>query len=243
MLNLLIHIVPFALTSINVPAVLITILLLKSRQGLPKALAYVEGIALFYVVFSLLATVAINQVPGSSDPPTALRSILYAGVGAFLVFVAVRLYKSRDADATPAPVQESTEGKPGKLRSRFMQAPEKLGPRLLFALGFVMALTGVKNLVLFTAGMVDISTQPLTLLYKLIAIAVLIAALIWWEVAPIAVYTVVPHRADSLLDWMTAWMKRNQRLVIAGLCLIVGVKMVIEGVVDLITLFMIRLPR
>jgi hypothetical protein len=240
MLNLLIHILPFALTSLSVPAVLITILLLKSHQGLPKALAYVEGIAVFYVIFSVLLTIAIDQVPGSQDPPSTMRAILYAGVGALLVFVAVKIFNARQV--TPAPVQESGDGKPGKLQARVMQAPEKLGPRLLFALGFVMALTGIKNLILLSAGVVDINTRPLGLISKLIAIAVLIAALIWWQVAPIAVYAVAPRRADGLLDWMTGWVKHNQRLVIAGLCLVVGVKMVLEGLVDLITLFTMRLP-
>jgi hypothetical protein len=240
MLDLLVHIVPFALTSINVPAVLITIVILKSQQGLPKALAYVEGIAACYVTLAALFMLAIARVPGSSEPPSAIRSILYAGVGAMLILVAVKTYKTRAVSR--ARVKEPAGKQPGKLMARLMQAPEKLGPRLLFALGFLMALTGIKNLILFGAGMTDVTTRSLTLIRQLLATAVLILALIWWEIVPVLVYTFVPHRANTLLDDITDWMKTNQRLVLAAVCLIIGLKMVIEGVVDLITLATMRLP-
>ncbi len=114
-----------------------------------------------------------------------------------------------------------------------MAAPEKLGPRFLFGLGVVMALTSVKNLVLFAAGSATIDTSGNRFVSKVIATAVLVLALVWWEAVPILVYALVPRDANRLVDSGTNWIKNNQRLTVALICLVIGLELAVEGLVDL----------
>ncbi len=236
MLSLMVHVVPYALVSISIPALLITVILLKSDQGYPKAVAYVTGLAAFFGLLGILSLVFVRTLPWVSQPPTLVHALLYLAIGALLLLIARNTWLKYKA-ISPQAAEVST-GKTSRLEEMVKRAPEKLGRRVLFGLGFVMALTSIKNVALFAAGAANIDTSGVRFLSKAIATAILVLALVWWEWLPILAYALLPRHADQLVDSGTNWIKVNQRLTVAMICVVLGVDMLAEGLRDLVHLLL-----
>jgi len=223
-----VSLVPLIIGSAVVPVqIIIDILLLKSpRQGLLKAAAYVGGMTtlrlLQGLIFGLILTnsAASSTEEGGGKSPIVLTLLLVLGV--FLLITAYRVWrKEDDADAPPP---------------KWLTMIDSLTPLKAFGIGFGLLLIGAKFWV-FTLGAIGVigqaqlgqpSSTVAFLLFVLLAESLLLL--------PIVIRIIIPEGSKSLLETISAWLTRYNRLIMILVSLIFGLLFLYQGASGLLNM-------
>ncbi|MFI6426301.1 GAP family protein [Promicromonospora sp. NPDC050880] len=195
------------------------VLMLVSGRARANALAFVVG--WFVAVLALVAVVALvagNATPDDGGPAT-WTGWLKIVLGVLLVALGVRQWRGRprgDAEP-PAPA--------------WMAAIERFTPARSAGLAVLLGAVNPKNLLLVVSGGAAIAAAaPGDTSATVVAALVFAVVASVGVVTPVVIYVALGSRAGPVLDELRSWMVRNNAAIMAVLLLVLGAKMLGDGI-------------
>jgi threonine/homoserine/homoserine lactone efflux protein len=209
-----------AISPIPIIAVILMLVTRRARVNGPMfVIGWLSGLAILGI---LVIGVLGGAVGGSADTATWILW-LEALLGALLLLVAARQFKSRPHDGVTAPTPA------------WMGAIDAFTP--VKALGAAALLSGLnpKNLLLAVGAAATIAQTGLPTNEQ--AIAYLVFALIATigVATPVVIYLALGDRAPAILERMKGWMGQNNAVIMTILCLVIGVKLIGQALGGLTT--------
>lgn len=204
-----------SLSPIPIIAVVLMLATPRGRVNGPAFLAgWVVGLAVAGTITLLLASGADAS---SSDSSTGV-SWVKVGLGVLLLFVALRQWRGRPHDGAEPTM-------PGWMKTIDTFTPVK-------ATGIAVLLSAVnpKNLLLVVGAGLAISQTGVSTGDQAVALAVFVVLGTVGPGIPVGIYLFMRDRADRLLGDLKAWMTRSNAVIMAVLCLVIGAKLIGDGI-------------
>jgi threonine/homoserine/homoserine lactone efflux protein len=210
--------VAVAVSPIPIIAVVLILASVRARVNGP---AFVVGCVLGLAAIGAIVLLAAGGADASEDgEPATWVSVLKLVLGALLLLVAVRQWRSRPrAGEHPA--------RPG-----WMDAIDAFTPVKSFAFG-VLAAVNPKNLVLAVAAAAAIAQTGIPGDEQAIAYAVFTVIGIVGVAAPVAIFFALGERSREPLDRLGDWMGQNNAVIMAVILLVIGAKLLGDGIAGL----------
>ena len=188
----------------------LVIFLLTLKDGLAKTLAYLLSQALALAIWCVLAFhLSLNlqdtQVAGASSVHSSLRTFL----GILMLVLAARfLIVGQDADALPL---------------KWQAMAERISPWALFFVNLLISMLQIRYIALVIVGVGLIKGARLSGPQILASSAMLLIALLWSQILPLAPYLAFENERQQALDRMQRWMTDNGRIVNACVLGVLGI--------------------
>ena len=205
-----------ALSPIPIIAVVLMLGTPRGRANGPAfVLGWVIGLA---VVGAIVLAVAGGAGANEDAEPATWVDVVKLAVGVLLVLVAVRQWRGR-------PRRDAEAELPGWMRTIDTFTPTR-------SLAIAAGLSGVnpKNLLLTVGAATAIAQTDISTGEQAIALAVFILVGTLGPGIPVAIYFVLGDRARRLLDDLKTRMAANNAAIMAVLCLVIGVKLIGDGI-------------
>ena len=205
-----------ALSPIPIIAVVLMLSTPRGRANGPAfVLGWVIGLA---VVGAIVLAVAGGAGANEDAEPATWVDVVTLAVGVLLVLVAVRQWRGR-------PRRDAEAELPGWMRTIDTFTPTR-------SLAIAAGLSGVnpKNLLLTVGAATAIAQTDISTGEQAIALAVFILVGTLGPGIPVAIYFVLGDRARRLLDDLKTRMAANNAAIMAVLCLVIGVKLIGDGI-------------
>jgi len=217
---LTINFIPLGLAAIAPVGMGLVILLLTSKKGVYKTLAYLGAQALAFAVWGVVfISLSANFGSLRASEPSRAGLTLRVFIGILLLIIAVRVFSNdQDPDALPL-----------KWRSLL----EKISVIGLFILNFFLSLLQLRFVLLIMIGADMINDARLSPTETFLALLILLFILLWPQLLPLAVYVILKDQSDKALKAMDDWLDRNSRLVNTGLLGFIGLVLVWSGLAGL----------
>jgi threonine/homoserine/homoserine lactone efflux protein len=184
------------------------------RLGTAFAVGWTVGVLAVLVVF-----VASVRATGATEESPGWVVVLQLSLGvAFLVAAAVLLLRRSDGTAA-AP--------------RWLAAIDQLSPVRTAGLGVAMAAANPKNLALILAAAIALAEADLDGGGDTAAMVAFVTVGSLGVAMPLATWTVRPARSAAALARFRLWLVRHQRVVLVVLGLVLGTKLVYDGLTGL----------
>ncbi|MFI2489041.1 GAP family protein [Promicromonospora kroppenstedtii] len=194
------------------------VLMLVSERARANALAFVA--AWFLAVLGVAtATALLASAATPSGEPAAWRAWAKIGLGVLLLVLSVRQWRGRPRRGVSPPA-------PG-----WMAAIEGFTPARSAGLAVLLGVVNPKNLLLVVSGGVAIAAaapgDPGAAFGAALVFAVIASTGI---AAPVVVYFAMGDRAARMLDDLKGWMIQHNAPIMAVLLLVIGAKMLGDGI-------------
>jgi len=211
--------VGIALSPIPIIAV---VLMLTSRKARVNGPLFVVGWLLgLGVIGAIVLALAGPTNAGDTAEPATWVGWLKIVLGLLVLLVALRQFQGRPRGDEPAAMP------------KWMGTIDKTTP--IAALGLAAALSGVnpKNLLLAVGGATTIAQTGISGGQQ--ALAYLVFALIGTlgVGVPVGIYFAMGERSAAVLGGLKDWMGRHNAVIMTVLCLIIGAKLVGDGIAGL----------
>ncbi|GAA4843677.1 GAP family protein [Luteimicrobium xylanilyticum] len=194
------------------------VLMLVTPRAKANALSFLLGwLVGIYVLGAIVILVAGAATP-SDDQPGWVAWVKIV-LGLLLLFVAFRQWSGRPkGDAEPP-------------TPKWMSAIDTFKPPTAFGLAVLLGAVNPKNLLLVVSGAAAISAAaPGSTGTQLDALVVFTVIASLGVIAPVVVYLSMGSRAAKILDELKTWMIHNNAVIMAILLLVIGVKMIGDGI-------------
>ena len=205
-----------SLSPIPIIAVVLMLGTPRARVNGPAfVLGWVLGLA---IVGTIVLAVAGGAGADDGGEPASWVGWLKLALGALLLLVAVRQWRGRPR-----------AGEAGTL-PKWMQTIDQFTPGRAF--GIAGALSGInpKNLLLTAGAAAAIAQAGLDTGEEAITLGVFILVGTLGPAAPVVIYFALGARAERVLDDLKAWMGGHNAAIMAVLCLILGAKLIGDGI-------------
>ena len=214
------QVLPFAVVVALSPIPIIGVVLML---GTPRAhsngpafiLGWLIGLS---VVGAIVLLVASGANASESGQPANWVAVLKLVLGALLLLLAVRQWRGRprgDADAAL----------PG-----WMRTVDHFTPGRAVAMGVALSAINPKNLVLTVGAATSIAHTGISTGDQAIALAVFVLVATLGPGLPVVIYFLMGERAVRMLDDIKEWMGQNNAVIMTVLCLVIGVKLIGDGI-------------
>ncbi len=202
-----------------VPIIAVILMLLAPQVGSTSVgflIGWVAGVvAVTTVVTVLAATVGLES---SDSGPSTTSSWIKIALGASLVMLAVRQWRSRPEPGQDAPLP------------KWMAAVDSFTFTKSAALGAALAAVNPKNLLLCLAAGTTIGSSGISGWDQVIAVMFFCVIAVASVGGPVLAYAVARDRMRQPLDELNAWLKANNSAVMAVVLLVIGVALLGKGV-------------
>jgi hypothetical protein len=195
--------------------IIAVILMLVTPQARTNGPVFVIGWLVGLAIIGILVILVAGGVGASSDgKPTTWILVLEFVLGALLLVVALRQFGSRPHEGDVAAMP------------KWMGAIDAFTSGKALAAGVLLSGLNPKNLLLGVGGAATIAQMNLSAGEE--AVAYLVFALIATigVAAPVVIFFALGDKAPALLDRMKTWMGQNNAVIMAILCLVIGVKLI-----------------
>jgi hypothetical protein len=202
-----------------VPLYLIAVLLLlQSKSGLLKALAFVAGGVTVRLVQGILFGLVIGPAcKANSEPgPRLIVSTLLLIVGMLLLVTALRQWRKQDDPDAPTP--------------RWMSAIVGLSALKAVGAGAVFPIIAVKQWVFTLSAIGVIGEVGPGGVADVGAYLIFVLGTQTLVLPAILTYAVAPHRTAKPLQATQAWLERNNRAIVITMSLVLGVWFLFKGI-------------
>jgi threonine/homoserine/homoserine lactone efflux protein len=208
-----------ALSPVPIIAVVLILATPRARSNGPAfVLGWIVGLAVLGTVV-LLASSGADADEGG-DPATWV-SVLELVLGVLLVALAFKQWRGRPrGDAEPE-------------LPTWMRTIDQFTPVRSLAIGAAFAAVNPKNTLLAIGAAAAIAGTGASTGGQAVALAVFVLIATLGVGAPVAMYFVLGERSRALLDDLKTWMGRNNTAIMAALCLVIGAKLLGDGIASL----------
>jgi hypothetical protein len=145
-------------------------------------------------------------------------------LGALLLLVAVRQWKRRRSD-------EDTPEMP-----RWMRLMDGFTPSKVLVAGAVLSSAPPKNALLVIGAAAAVAQTGASTCTQIIGLAVFAVIGSLGVGVPVAIYFGTGERSEQILDGLRDWVARNNNTIIPVMCVVVGVKLIADGIGSLAVL-------
>ena len=136
-------------------------------------------------------------------------------LGALLLLFAVRQWRGRDAE---------------KETPKWMQSLDQFTPVKAVGMAVLLSAVNPKNLLLTVGAAAAIAQTGIPGVQQEIAFAVFVVIGTLGVLVPLALSFVLGERSKPLLDHLRSWMSDNNTVIMAVLFLIIGAKLLGDGI-------------
>lgn len=194
------------------------VLMLVSHRARANGTAFVIGwLASVCVLCAVVALLAGSAADRSADAPTWL-SWLKIVLGGLLLLLAVKNWRGRPTgDAVAAPPQ-------------WMASIDSFSPLKAAGLAVLLGTINPKNLLLVISGGAAIAAATSDSTERICAAAVFAIVASLGVLVPFGIYLTLGDRATSILTSVKEWMSANNTVIMTVLFLVLGVKMIGDGI-------------
>ena len=204
-----------AISPIPIIAAILMLLSPKAKgTSIGFLLGWIVGILVAVTVFTLLSSV----LPDSSGNSKPVHGVIQILLGAGLLFLALRQWRSR-----PKPGEEAKMPK-------WMSAIDTMNAGKGFGLGFLLAAVNPKNLLLGAAAGVTIGSAGLATGSVAVVILVFTVIAAASVALPVIAYLVAAKRMEGPLESLRKWLVHNNATVMAVLLLVFGFVLIGKGI-------------
>ncbi len=208
--------------SLSPVPIIAVVLMLGTPRGRVNGPAFLLG---WIVGLAIVGTIVLAVAGGAGahdggQPATWVEWVKLV-VGVLLLLVAVRQWRGRPRAGDDHPLP------------KWMRSIDQFTPGR--SVGIAAALAGInpKNLLLTVAAASSIAQAGLDTGEQAITLGVFILVGTIGPAAPVVIYFALGERATHLLDEMKAWMGANNTAIMAVLCLVIGAKLIGDGITGL----------
>jgi threonine/homoserine/homoserine lactone efflux protein len=205
-----------ALSPVPIIAVILMLVTPRARSNGPAfVVGWLIGLAIVGTIVLLVA-----DPSGASDDgePATWVSVLELVLGALLVLIALKQWRGR-----PHRDDEAVTPKWMGALDNFT-APKALGA------GAVLAGANPKNFLLAVGAGAAIAKTGIPAGEQAVAYAVFAVIGTVGVAAPVAIYFALGDRSGALLGRLKAWMAQHNAVIMAVLCLVIGVKLIGDAI-------------
>ena len=200
-------------------AIVAVVLMLSTPRGRVNGPAFLASWVVSLALVGAIVLLISSGASASSDgqPATWLSVVKLLG-GLALVVVAYRQYQRRPrGDAKP------------KLPS-WLRTIDRFDARRSAGLAFGLAVINPKNIVLVIGAAAAIAQTGASTGSQAAALAVFVIIAGLGPGIPVGIYFVMGARAQHILDGLRAWMARENAVIMAVICLLIGVKLIGDAI-------------
>jgi threonine/homoserine/homoserine lactone efflux protein len=195
------------------------VLMLGTPLGRVNGPAFIGG----WIVGLAVAGTAVLLISSGADAsesgePADWVSVLKLVLGALLLLVAVRQWRGRPREGRDAAM-------PSWMRSIDRFTAVRAG-----VFGVMLSAVNPKNLLLVVAAAAAIAQTGVSAGRQAVALAVFVVIATMGVGLPVAIYFVMGARSKRVLDGLRAWMAAHNAAIMAVLCLVIGAKLIGDGI-------------
>jgi threonine/homoserine/homoserine lactone efflux protein len=203
--------------------IIAVVLMLTTRRGRVNGPVFVLGwLCGLAVVGAIVLSVVGPSGAGSSGSPATWVSWVKIALGVLLLLLAVRQFRGR-------PAGDETAAMP-----KWMAAIDTIKPPAAFGLAAVLAGVNPKNLLMAVGGAAAIAQTGISGAQQAVAYAIFALIGTLGVGIPVGIYFALGDRSASILRDLKDWMGRNNAVIMAVLCLIIGVKLIGDAIGGLV---------
>jgi len=205
-----------AISPVPIIAVVLMLGTPRARSNGPAfVLGWILGLA---VVGGIVLAVAGGANASEDAEPATWVSVLKLVLGALLVLLALKQWRGRPRGDAPAELP------------KWMRTIDQFTPGRSMAMALALSGLNPKNLLLTVGAGAAIAQTGASSGEQVVALAVFIALGTLGPGIPVAMYFVMGKRAVHLLDELKVWMGANNAAIMAVLCLVIGAKLLGDGI-------------
>jgi threonine/homoserine/homoserine lactone efflux protein len=201
-----------------VPIIAVVLMLGTPRartNGPVFVLGWIAGLA---VVGAIVLAVAGGADATEDAEPATWVTVLKIVLGALLLLLAAKQWRDRPrGDAAGA-------------LPKWMQTIDRFTPGRAFAMALLLSGLNPKNLLLTVGAAAAIAQTGASTGSQVAALAVFVLLGTLGPGLPVAIYFGMGERATHLLDELKTWMGAHNAAIMAVLCLVIGAKLVGDGI-------------
>lgn len=205
-----------AVSPVPIIAVVLMLGTPRARSNGPAfILGWLVGLA---VAGTIVLLVSSGADASESGEPADWVGVLKLVLGALLLLVALGQWRDRprgDADASL----------PG-----WMRTIDRFTPGRAVAMGVALSAINPKNLLLTVGAATAIAHTGISTGDQAVALAVFVLVATIGPALPVAIYFLMGERATRILDDLKEWMGHNNAAIMAVLCLVIGAKLIGDGI-------------
>jgi len=205
-----------AISPIPIIAAILMLLSPKAKgTSVGFLLGWIFGILTAVTVFTLLSSVIPTD---DSDAPKPIHGVIQLILGALLLLLALRQWRSRPKNGEAAALP------------KWMSAIDTMNAGKGFGLGFLLAAVNPKNLLMGAGAGVAIGSAGLasgSIVIVIIVFTVIAAASV---ALPVIAYLLASSKMAAPLESLRGWLVQNNATVMAVLLLVIGVVLIGKGI-------------
>lgn len=205
-----------ALSPIPIVAVVLMLGTPRARSNGPAFVAgWIAGLA---VVGTIVLLASGGAGAAEKGQPADWVNVLKLALGLLLLRIAARQWRGR-----------ARGGDEPELPS-WLQAIDRFTTARAATFGVVLSAVNPKNLLLTVGAAAAIAQTGLSAGKQAVALAVFVAIGTVGTGLPLLVYLASEERSRAFLDQLKGWMARNDAVIMAVLCLLLGAKLIGDGI-------------
>jgi threonine/homoserine/homoserine lactone efflux protein len=205
-----------ALSPVPIIAVILMLVSRRARSNGPAfILGWLVGLAIVGVI--VLAVAGPGNASDDGDPATWV-GVLKLVLGALLVLIAVKQWRGRPAEGEQPPMP------------KWMGAIDGFTPPKALGAGVLLSGLNPKNLLLAVGAGAAVAQTGIPGGQQAIAYGVFAVLGTVGVAIPVVIYFALGDRAPEVLGRLQTWMGRHNAVIMAVLCLVIGVKLVGDGI-------------
>jgi threonine/homoserine/homoserine lactone efflux protein len=208
-----------ALSPVPIIAVVLMLATPKGRvNGLAFLAGWIAGIAVLGTIVLLIASGASASKHGA---PATWVSVVKIVLGVLLLLLAAKQWRGRPRG----------DGEP-RLPA-WMKTIDKFTAVRSAAMGIALSAVNPKNLLLVVSAAAAVAQTGASTGSQAVALAVFTLIATLGVGAPVAIYFFMGHRATKILGELHDWMARENAVIMAVICLIIGAKLIGDAITAL----------
>jgi hypothetical protein len=217
------QILPFALgVAISPIPIIGVVLMLATPRARVTGLAFLGGwIAGLAILGTVVLLISSGANASSGGQPATWVGILKLVLGALLLLVAVKQWRGRPHGDEPAHLP------------KWMEAIDHLGGPKALGLGALLAAANPKNGLMTVGAGAAIAQTGIDAGQQAVVLAIFVVLASVGVAAPVVLFFALGDRSVTLLGELKDWMASNNAVIMAVLMLVIGVKLIGDGITAL----------
>ena len=209
--------VAVAVSPIPIVAVVLMLVTPRARVNGPSFLVgWFGGLVVLGAVLLVIAS-----GDASDNDPANWVGVVQLVVGVVLLLLSVRFWRGRPRDHEEPPVPKWMGTLDGFTAAKALVA------------GAALSSLNPKNLLLAIAAAAEVAHAGISAGEQAVAWGIFVLIATIGVAAPVAIYFALGERAGPVLGSLKAWMARNNAVIMAVLLLLLGAKLIGDGIADL----------